>query len=255
MTWTALSDTWSDREDVLKVGRSARQLLVEALIWCNRQETDGRLPQRLLRRISDSDDLDRDVAELLDAGLFADLGNGSYQVDWTDQKTHEELTASRERKAENERKYRRRGQLHDAGDHSECTTRCPVVRSTRDRPRADHGSNSGRSGDRPVTTSPPLPSPPVGKRGGETALPGSAPLLPSGRDDRYVSTAYDFDEGLVLFRNASGGTLADVAATRAVQLGVLEATYDPELDVVSAPVDQAAAVRTMLAGGLEAVTP
>ena len=60
MTWTKFDDSFSDREDVLSVGRSARWLLAEAYIWCNKHETDGRLPANVLPRISDSEDLQGD---------------------------------------------------------------------------------------------------------------------------------------------------------------------------------------------------
>ena len=66
MTWTKFDDSFSDREDVLSVGRSARWLLAEAYIWCNRMETDGRLPANVLPRISDSEDLQGDYQRAKD---------------------------------------------------------------------------------------------------------------------------------------------------------------------------------------------
>ncbi len=69
MTWTKLGDDFTDRPEMFEVSRSARLLLVEMYVWANRMLRDGRVPVSVLRRISDSDDVDVDVKELVDVGL------------------------------------------------------------------------------------------------------------------------------------------------------------------------------------------
>jgi len=168
MTWTRLSDTFNDRPELLAVGRSARLLHVEALVWSNRLLTDGAVPRGALPRLTDSLELEADVAELVDAGLWEATETG-YQLDWSDQETAEEVQARQEVRNERQRRYRHRKALHDQGDHSECDPRfCKAVT----RYATSNGQrHEGGHDDRRVTPSRPGPSRPDPK-GGTGTGPG-----------------------------------------------------------------------------------
>ncbi|GAB3092311.1 hypothetical protein [Isoptericola nanjingensis] len=135
MTWTRLSDTFNDRPDLLGVGRSARLLHVEALVWSNRLLTDGAVPSGALPRLTDSPDPKVDVAELVAAGVW-EVTEAGYQLDWSDQETAAEVESRREQnRARDERR-----RLHNKGDHSKCDpNRCWVLtREPRDESRVAH---------------------------------------------------------------------------------------------------------------------
>jgi len=123
MTFTWLSDDFTDRPELLEVSRSARLLLVEMMVWSNRMLTDGLVPPNALRRICDVDDIDKDLAELLDAGVVTELGDGRLQLDWTHQETAEKVSKRRKDNEEKQRRYRERKERHKQGDHGLCDLR------------------------------------------------------------------------------------------------------------------------------------
>lgn len=119
---------------MLAVSRDARLLHLEAIVWCNRQLTNGALPTAALRRITDSPDPEAAAAELKEVGLWDPDGSAGWVVDWTDQEDGAEVRKRRDATAERQRKWRRRTELHQRGDHSECMPgRCPALKGvTRD---------------------------------------------------------------------------------------------------------------------------
>jgi len=124
VTWTKLPDTFPDREDLLEVSRSARLLLVEILVWCNRHLLDGRITDNALRRCTDAPDVDALRDELTAAGaLVRTEDDRAWQVDWSDQERAETVIGRREARAETQRRYRERTEKHKAGDHSVCDPR------------------------------------------------------------------------------------------------------------------------------------
>lgn len=154
MTWTRLSDDFSDRPALLSLGRSARLLHVEALVYCNRMLTDGGLPRGALGRITDSPDVAADVAELVAAGLWVATDTG-WELDWSDQENAATVAARREDHKARQATYRERGERHNRGDHSLCTKNCPYRRSDVSR---------DASGDTAVTRARPVPSRPKRER-------------------------------------------------------------------------------------------
>jgi hypothetical protein len=138
VTWTRLSDTFTDRPELLEVSRSARLLHVEALVHCNRHLTDGRLSRRALRRITDSEDLDGDVAELENVGVWVPTEDG-WQVDWTDQETAEKVRARQELAAARKERH----EAHKAGDHEQCNPKTCTGARDRTRSGTDDGTASG----------------------------------------------------------------------------------------------------------------
>lgn len=187
MTWTRLSDDFPDRPELLEVSRSARLLHIEALIYGNRQRTDGRIPTAALPRLSDSCDIDSEVEELIEAGVWRRLHAGAVQItQWTTRERQESadaVTAREQYNAEKQERYRARKAAHQAGDHSLCVAQYCATR--RDHDKDKHGrcqppwcaqsvtgnatghTTGGVTGL--VTDSPPLPAPPRPEGGGEGA--------------------------------------------------------------------------------------
>lgn len=129
MTWTRVGDTFNDDPALLSCGRSARLLHVEGLAYSNRLLTDGLVTGPALRRITDSEDILGDVAELVRAGLWvavADAPTEAWQLDWSDQDTAAEVTARKAYRAGVQKSYRQRRDAHARGDHSYCSERCPT---------------------------------------------------------------------------------------------------------------------------------
>ena len=94
MTWTRLSDNYTDRPKFEDMSLSACYLDVEALVYCNRLLTDGFLPARKLPRITRSDDPEADMQELIDSGIWWEV-EGGYQREWDDQMLATDVERSR----------------------------------------------------------------------------------------------------------------------------------------------------------------
>jgi hypothetical protein len=135
MTWTKVPDELPERLEVAEVGRSARWLLIELTAYANRLQLDGRIPHRRLTRLSDADDVDADLAELVTAG-FVSLDQTVIVVPWEDQLTSERVAAMRKQNALRKRRER----AHHSGDHSLCD-RCAVTRDG----RRDSATSSART--------------------------------------------------------------------------------------------------------------
>lgn len=175
MTWTRLPDNFTDRPDILEVSRSARLLHVEALVWCNRQLTNGRLPKGALPRITDSPDPEADVAELLAVELWELDGERGWQLDWSDQEDAESVKGRQAARAQTQKRYRERQAKHAAGDHSLCD---PRFCSSAVTGNATGNATSHITGHE--TPSRPVPSRPVPKGQGQDqeGRPGSAGAPP-----------------------------------------------------------------------------
>lgn len=165
MTWTRLSDDFADRPDVLSLSDAAFRAHVSALVWCNRQLTDGHVPTRAAGLVGASDE--SVVAELVDAGLWERVTEG-YQVDWADQEPAERVHERRAFNAEKQARYRSRKDKHAAGDHSECDPR--FCRNA----TGDVTRNTGGNSPRSVTATRPVPSRPDPKGGTGTGTGGAA---------------------------------------------------------------------------------
>lgn len=131
MTWTRLSDNFTDRPEMLRISRSARLLHVEAMVWCNKHTTDGVIPASALPRISDGD-IFADMEQLIAVGIWQPATaeyatvNGqpdAWQLDWSDQEPAADVKARAEYRANTQRRYRDRKSRHARGDHSACDPR------------------------------------------------------------------------------------------------------------------------------------
>jgi hypothetical protein len=118
MTWTKLSDTFTDDPVLLRLPRSVRLVHVEALVWCNRQGTDGAIPRHALRRLTDEPDDQAAAAALVEAGVWAVADDGWQIVDFTGtQITAARVREIRDATATRTRMYRdhQQGRRHEEG--------------------------------------------------------------------------------------------------------------------------------------------
>lgn len=189
MTWTRLGDGFNDRPDLNECSRSARLLHVEALVWCNKHLTDGRIPFDVLGRASDSEDIGADLKELADAGIWTASEDGkAWLLDWSDQEPSEDVKARQRRQADKQKRYRRRKELHADGDHSECDPRyCKKAVTGNATSNATSNTTSNETGL--VTPSRPVPSRPLGRdrdRGAGPDLPRGRSALPPDRDEDCI---------------------------------------------------------------------
>lgn len=107
MVWTKLNDTYTD--DCAALSDAAFRTHTEALNWTMRRETEGRITKRELRRFAETDDPEKAVAELLDAGWWEDHDSGDgWQViqDMDYQRTREQIAADRSASADRQRRWR-----------------------------------------------------------------------------------------------------------------------------------------------------
>lgn len=107
MTWTKVSDEFLDSPAVLRVGRSARLLLLEGRVWSNRHLTDGLIERPFLRRVTDSPEAEDDAAALVAAGLWEVTPDGWRDVGFLDdQQSRDEVLRLREQKRQRQARWR-----------------------------------------------------------------------------------------------------------------------------------------------------
>lgn len=140
MTWTKLGDEFG--REAWYLSDAAWRLHVEALMWSNAHLLDLVVSKDDVRRFGKNDD-PLTISELVDEGWWQDVGHawfvGCKFADWQEDK----VVVERRRDDAAERK--RRNRLHQAGDHSRCTDKCPNV--TRDETRdGTRSPGSGRDG-------------------------------------------------------------------------------------------------------------
>lgn len=160
MTWTRLSDTFADRPEVMALSDSAFRAHIEALVWANRQLTDGKIPHSGLRRILTADP-DAVLPELEAAGLW-EVDGTDVEVDWSEQEPAERVKERKDYRAAVQARYRERQSLHLKGDHSKC-----LPQHCR---QAVTGNKTGNK-----TPSRPDPTRPLGRGGVGRSDAGSAP--------------------------------------------------------------------------------
>ena len=83
MTWTKLTDTWTDDPVLLALSRDDRLLLIESTVYANRVLSDGHIPAVTLRIFTDHPQPDKGMAALVDAGLVDVAADGWQIVDFT----------------------------------------------------------------------------------------------------------------------------------------------------------------------------
>lgn len=199
MTWTRLSDEFCDRAEVASLTDAAFRAHVEALVYCNRVLTDGRLPKSVVRRV-----LTRATrmvyVELVKAGLWIEEPE-HFTVDWRDQLGADEV----EQRRALDRERRERSRRHKSGDHTMCRpSYCPHATrdgmrdamrgGMRDRTRdgtRDQTRESQRDGRPPVPPDPTRsarPDPPGSRRKGK-GNPDARAAPPADADAPHTAPA------------------------------------------------------------------
>lgn len=147
MTWTRISDDFYDDDAINELSDAAFRLHVYALVWSNKQLTDGLISKTRVRRLIPDGDIDKSLTELILTGLWADLGDDQFQIDWSQQEAAEDVRDRQEANARRNREYRKRKAAHADGDHSLCDPRhCPALR----KPKRDAARDASRDNPRPV---------------------------------------------------------------------------------------------------------
>lgn len=122
MTWTKISDTFTDDPDMLALPRNDRLLFVEATVFSNRILSDGHIPAMTLRIITDHPEPDKGMAALVDAGLVEVVADGWQIVDFTrHQRSRAQVEHTREmtrRRLDNWRKAKQRNAVTNGGSNA-----------------------------------------------------------------------------------------------------------------------------------------
>jgi hypothetical protein len=106
MPWVRLDEAFPEHPKVVAIGGDAGWLLVCAIAYCNRNLTDGFVPETILARLSDRRRPHQLAARLVSAGLF-EVADGGWRIhDFLDYqssraKVEEDRAKARERMARN----------------------------------------------------------------------------------------------------------------------------------------------------------
>ena len=130
MGWVRVSDDFYDHERFADVGPLGIAVWIVGLAYCNRNLTDGRIPKRAALRLMHIEGLGvyegsyagRDagvndgIAELTDAGLWAEDGRDYVIRDYLDyQPSRDEVEEQRRKSAARQAQYKRRKRSEGAG--------------------------------------------------------------------------------------------------------------------------------------------
>lgn len=74
MSWVRIDDRFDDHPKFVDLSNDATAAWLRVLAYCGRHETDGRVKRRVALMATRVDDPERVVAELVEAGLWLDLG-------------------------------------------------------------------------------------------------------------------------------------------------------------------------------------
>lgn len=87
-----------EKDSIIELSDSAFRLMVEAICYCSRQETDGRIPKGILRRMATKP---TSVTELVNQGHLAEV-DGAWRLPdylrWN--RSHAEINSFRESRGE-----------------------------------------------------------------------------------------------------------------------------------------------------------
>jgi hypothetical protein len=166
VTWSRHSDDYSDRADIMGLSDAAYRAHDAALIWSNRQLTNGFIPEMAMPVVlayvrGDHRDA---VLELEAADLWEHVDDG-WLIDWTDQEEADAVKGRRDRTAQRQAAWRERSSRHRVGDHSMCDpTRCKgakVEAELTPLPTRNGSRNASRNALRNGAPTHPVPTPPL----------------------------------------------------------------------------------------------
>ena len=141
MTWYKVDDGIHSHPKFLDVSLAAVGLWTMCGAWCSAYLTDGQITRRQVQRLGGDDTL---AAELVDAGLWRETGDGYVFHDWGDyQPTREDVEASRAAARERMRKRRN-------PDTGKFAPRSEDVRANTERTEPERAENFGVGSSTPT---------------------------------------------------------------------------------------------------------
>lgn len=146
MTWTRISDNWTERADLGHLTHADRWHYLALIVLCSRSGAfDGKLRLVDARRASDHEDPVGALGRISDAGLIEMTSDGIRLVEIEDH-----VPPPSVRKASELGKFRmRRSRAHKAGDHSLCLPKnCEQVDPASSDVTRDVTRNTGTGRDR-----------------------------------------------------------------------------------------------------------
>ncbi|MGW9762510.1 hypothetical protein [Micrococcus aloeverae] len=130
MSWTRLDDLWAEQMEARELSLSARWHYLCLIQRCSRIGLrEGTLRRKDALRVSDVDDPEVVLTELLAAELLTADGDSVTVVNVLDHLPTEAALAKKEHDRERQRRHRERERAHEAGDHALCVPggKCKVV--------------------------------------------------------------------------------------------------------------------------------
>ena len=80
MPWVRIDEHFADHPKIVQAGPEAMALYVAGLCYCNRFQTDGKIPPSKARTLLDLPDVDTTIKRLVTATLWEEQGDGRFQV-------------------------------------------------------------------------------------------------------------------------------------------------------------------------------
>lgn len=163
MTWFKVDDAFWSHPKTAALSDAAQALWLRAGSWCAQHLTDGRVPRKVTRLLSITEEA---AEELVEAGLWLNGGDSWTFHDWSKyQPTRADEMEKREKWRERQRRYRN---AKNASENDDTVTRDSHRLSTRD----SYGESEGemtRDSTSPVPSRPVLNKPPRRSAGDLTA--------------------------------------------------------------------------------------
>jgi hypothetical protein len=121
VTWTKITDTFTDDPKLLSLSRDDRLLLIEATVYSNRVLSDGHIPTASVRIFTDHPEPWAGMARLIAASLLEEVVDGWRIVDFArHQRTRHQVEHTREstrRRLDNWRKAKARNAVTNGVSH------------------------------------------------------------------------------------------------------------------------------------------
>ena len=155
MTDARLPDKWLTDLSYLELSDQAWRLFTSALMWCNQQGTDGRVPNSALQILRPAEVLVMATDELVEKGHWTESDSGyEFAKNWDQelgQSTKAEVQSRRDSNRERQRRLRERnegsGEVDSIRDHSKSYPKEVVTRHvTRDLGQARTGKDRNKVG-------------------------------------------------------------------------------------------------------------
>jgi hypothetical protein len=170
--WVKVPQDWMASEDVERLSPEVVVFHLSALAESGRHRADGRVTERMVRRLWPVSDPDAVIGELVTSGWWEPRGDGWLIRDW---QTFLLSASEIDNRREVSRKSSERHRRHKAGDHTMCD-RCEYVRQAkRDASRDASVTSPGPDRTGPEVRGPEVPTCPHGWYVGPDGATGCEP--------------------------------------------------------------------------------